>query len=178
MHGAEKGTSSSFKRLLILTTSEKEFMYELMDGNEYDLLLSLRLIQRKDLMPLLHHYAVISSEVVTAEEVIRAYPPSLSYRQFLRITDLALWRAHEDYLSANAAEINKEETLYSRIDARFLQARRGLGGNGNAISLNSKEHLGNFSEAVRNVVSAMGFVDNFHELVSVDDSVEGDEISW
>ncbi|EKG03468.1 vesicular-fusion ATPase-like protein, putative [Trypanosoma cruzi] len=178
MHGAEKGTSSSFKRLLILTTSEKEVMYELVDGSEYDLLLSLRLIQRKDLMPLLHHYAVISPEVVTAEEVIRAYPPSLSYRQFLRITDLALWRAHEDYLSANAGEIKKEETFYSRIDARFLQARRGLGGNGNAISLNSKEHLGNFSEAVRNVVSAMGFVDNFHELVSVDDTVEGDEISW
>ncbi|RNF11979.1 putative vesicular-fusion ATPase-like protein [Trypanosoma conorhini] len=176
--GAAESTSSLGKRLLILTTSEKEVLHDLMQSSSYDLLLSLRLIERKDLMPLLHHYLIIPSKMPAADEVLRAYPPRLSYRQFLRITDLALWRAHEAQQGASAAGDHQDAALFSRVNALFLQAGRGSVGDGNALSLNSKEHLRKFAAAVQEIVSAMGFVDNFHDLLPVDDTVDGDEISW
>ncbi|RNE97532.1 putative vesicular-fusion ATPase-like protein [Trypanosoma rangeli] len=178
VYGTAARTSSPSKKLLILATSNKELLHDLMHGAEYDLLLSLRLMKRKDIMPLLRHYSIIPPKMPIADEVVRAYPARLSYRQFLRITDLALWRAYDTLRSASSAGNDHDAALFSRVNAFFLQAGHGSLGNDNAHSLTSKEHLRKFAAAVQEVVSTMGLVDTFHDLLPVDDTVNGDEIPW
>ncbi|ESL10994.1 vesicular-fusion ATPase-like protein [Trypanosoma rangeli SC58] len=175
--GAARTTPPS-KKLLILATSEKEVLHDLMHGAEYDLLISLRLMERKDIMPLLRHYFILPPKMPIPDEAVRAYPPRLSYRQFLRITDLALWRAYDTLRGAKTAGDDHDAALFSRANALFLQAGRSSQGNDNAHSLTSKEHLKKFAAAVQEVVSTMGLVDNFHDLLPVDNAVNGDEIPW
>ncbi|KEG11599.1 vesicular-fusion ATPase-like protein [Trypanosoma grayi] len=170
------------KRLLILTTSDEEVFYGLMHSIEYDLQLTLHPIQRKNLVTLLRHYGILSSAKEASNDVVQAYPPKLSYRQFLRITDLALWRAHEAHIQhskdGGVAESHQDSTVFSTLNALFLHGGRLHGLETGESSLDTEELQREFSAAVQDVVASMGLSDVFAGLLKVDDAIEGDEVSW
>ncbi|KAH9593003.1 ATPase [Trypanosoma melophagium] len=170
------------KRILILTTSEKETLHNLMHSIEYDVQLTLNLIQRKNLQELLQDYGILPSNAEMANEVVHSYPPKLSYRQFLRITDLALWRAHDAELKVNTNVVNNHQTtsLYSSLNALFLKGgkfQKGAGVSG-MPSLDTKESQRVFCNAVQEVVSLMGLSDVFDDFPTMTDALEGDEVYW
>ncbi|ORC91696.1 vesicular-fusion ATPase-like protein [Trypanosoma theileri] len=176
------------KRLLIVTTSEKETLHSLMHSIEYDVQLTLHFIQRKDLLELLQNYGILPLNAEMANEVVNSYPPMLSYRQFLRITDLALWRAHDAEVKVKTAldasdhhhHHHQTTSVYSSLNAFFHKGGKlQKGASKNAVpSLDTKERQKQFSMAVRDVVTLMGLSDVFDDLPTENDVVEGDEVYW
>ncbi|CCW60974.1 unnamed protein product [Phytomonas sp. EM1] len=95
----------------------------------YDLHLHRFPLSFSDLQRLLRHYR-IANQTSLLRAVAQAYPPSISYRQFLRLTDMALWKLGESLKVVENTTSGSEAS-----DVRLKVEREGApDGEGNATS--------------------------------------------
>lgn len=170
------------KRLLIITTAEEEVLQGALGSVEYDVRLNLQPIRREGVLKLLHHYGILPQTAKLPNEVVRAYPTSLTYRQFLRITDLALWRAHEEHhrtaetTSTGEAE-SMETSLYSSLNELFTKGGpQRSGGDHHSPPVLTESQQAELAAAIRDVASEMGISDAFDGVLNADGSIHGEEM--
>ncbi|KAG8345593.1 putative vesicular-fusion protein SEC18 [Trypanosoma vivax] len=188
---ASTGDSQSLqphpKRLLIITTSEREVLHDLSNSIEYDLQLTLQSLRRQDVLKLLQHYGIVSPSVTDANTLLQAYPLTVSYRQFLRITDLALWRAHETLVRSSSGRAHKDEgtagkhtkgselSFYAALNARFRQGVVGRAVESDPLQIVDAHRQKELAAAVQEVVAGMGLSNVFVDGAAENDRAESEE---
>lgn len=185
MNESVEGVSGSSKRLLLLTVSRP---YALKPGFQPDVLAELHSVYRSSLYHLLPHYHVVSpSDRASMLRIARSYPNSLSVSQFLRLTELALWKVEGRTKAAPLKGFHMPRTFQSSQSAFSTGGADANSDANEPPAITSQEAADAFAEAVHAVSLSMGHrggtLLNMHRasMESDDDVAAGEgaeEVLW
>lgn len=140
------------RRILLVTATRADALA----AAEPDLRLRVRPVRRAGMVRLLQHYNISEQAATLRWRAGGGYPPSLSYRTFLRITDMALWQCALSHAPANNGTITNTPWEVPAFFAAAPPAKPATG-----YFITSQAQGAEYAAAVRSVSAAMGLSDSF-----------------
>ncbi|CAD2215509.1 AAA domain (Cdc48 subfamily)/ATPase family associated with various cellular activities (AAA)/AAA+ lid domain containing protein, putative [Angomonas deanei] len=165
----EESASRVNKRFLILTSSQGN--HEIVRDFLYDYTVPVKALDRAAMTAVLEFYGVVPVKLSREGEssIYESYPPSLSFKVFLQLTDAAVQEV--------AAQVNRPLPLFFSVKkAERTKANTNIDvqAMGKSFFVKDKTEANLFAASIKKVSDQMGLLKNSWPSVNSD----GDELLW